>query len=130
MKARAFVHNITALSVATFFTLLAQGRLVDDASSAEITGVLLGGCVSCLFPHGITLEATKCGIFKPYMHDCVLAHHSGARYAAAILTEIEATWSSDRCPTGGETAVYTDLCRSMDSFLVANQSLHKTTCGG
>jgi V8-like Glu-specific endopeptidase len=130
MKAPAFIHNITALSVATFFTLLAQGRLVDDASSTEITSVLLHGCVSCLFPSGITLEATKCGIFKPYMHDCVLAHHSGARYAAGILTEIEATWSSDRCPTGGETAVYTDLCRSMDKLLVANQSLHKTACGG
>jgi hypothetical protein len=130
MKAPAFIHNITALSVATFLTLLAQGRLVDDASSTEITSVLLGGCVSCLFPAGITLEATKCGIFKPYMHDCVLAHHLGARYAAGILTEIEATWSSDRCPTGGETAVYTDLCRSMDKLLVTNQSLHKTACGG
>jgi len=129
MKAPAFVHNITALSVVTFYTLLAQGRLVDDSSSAEIKNILRNGCSSCLFPSGITLEASKCGIFKPFMHDCVLASHMGARYAAAILTEINATWpTDDRCPTGGETGDYRNLCTAVDALMVANQSAPKTKC--
>ena len=131
MKATAFVHNITALSVVTFFTLLAQGRLVDDASSAEIATILRDhGCFSCLFPHGVTLDASKCGIFKPFVHDCVLARHMGARYAAAVLTEIEATWRDRMCPTGGETGDYTSLCQAMDGLLVANQHVPKTVCAG
>jgi V8-like Glu-specific endopeptidase len=129
MKAAAFVHNVTALSVVTFFTLLAQGRLVDDASSIEIATILREhGCFSCLFPKGITLDATKCGIFKPFMHDCVLARHMGAKYAAAVLTEIEATWRDRMCPTGGETGDYTNLCQAMDGLLVANQRVPKTAC--
>jgi hypothetical protein len=135
MKAPAFIHNITGLSVVTFFTLLAQGRLVDDAASAEIMTVLKlsplgGGCKSCLFPSGISLEATKCGIFKPFMHDCILARHSGTRYAAAILTEIDASWHADGfCPTGGETGLYTDLCKAVDNLIQANNRSTKSACG-
>jgi V8-like Glu-specific endopeptidase len=129
MKATAFVHNITALSVVTFYTLLAQGRLVDDASSTEITAVLRDGCPTCLLPPEIVLEATKCGVFKPFLHDCILAHHGGARYAAAILTEINATWPDPtKCPTGEETVDYTNLCRTVDRLLVGNQSSAKTQC--
>jgi hypothetical protein len=43
-------HNATALSAATYFTLLAQRRLVDDTSSAEMTSALGHGCVTSLFP--------------------------------------------------------------------------------
>jgi phosphatidylserine/phosphatidylglycerophosphate/cardiolipin synthase-like enzyme/V8-like Glu-specific endopeptidase len=132
MKAPAFIHNITGLSVATFFTLLAQRRLVDDASSVEIATFLrssVGGCKSCLFPSEIPLDATKCGIFKPFMHDCILARHLGTRYAAAILTEIDATWPANGlCPTGGETVVYTDLCRAMDKLILANNRSPKSAC--
>jgi V8-like Glu-specific endopeptidase len=133
MKAPAFIHNITALSVATFFTLLAQGRLVDDTASAEIKAVLSQGCQTCLFPSEITLEASKCGIFKPYMHDCVLVAHSGRRFAAGILTEIDAAWpgwpGNPKCPTGEETALYTDLCRAMDALILNNNRRPKSVCG-
>ncbi len=127
MKAALF-HNITALSGATFFTLLAQGRLVDDSTSAEIRTVLASACHTCLFPAEINLEATKCGFIKPYMHDAFLAKHSGVRYAAAILTELDATWRGILCPTGGETGLYTDLCRAMDALIVNNNKHPKSTC--
>jgi len=132
MKAPAFGHNITALSVATYFTLLAQGRLVDDASSAEIRTVLRAGCRTCLFPTEIPLAATKCGIFKPYMHDCFLVDRTAARYGAGILTELDAVWPGwpehPLCPTGPETAVYTDLCRAMDQLVVNNNAAPKVKC--
>ena len=130
MKAPAFVHNVTALSVATFFTLLAQGRLVDDFSSPEIATVLrTGGCRSCLFPTEITLDAAKCGILKPHMHDCVLARHLGGRYAAGILTAIDATWHGDeRCPTGGEVADYTSMWNELDKLVIANNGATKPAC--
>ena len=55
-----WVHNVTALSAATYFTLLAQGRLVDPASSTDIKNALRGGCVTRLFP-SLPVVASKCG---------------------------------------------------------------------
>jgi hypothetical protein len=130
MRAPDFGHNITALSAATYFALLAQGRLVDDASSAEIKTVLAGGCHTCLFPPEIPLGATKCGIFKPFMHDCILVKHSGISYAAAILTEIRSGWPNPlKCPTGGEADQYTELCRAVDALIAQNNKSPKPPCG-
>lgn len=130
MRAPDFSHTITALSAATYFTLMAQGRLVDDASSAEIKTVLAGGCHTCLFPSEIPLEATKCGIFKPFMHDCILVRHSGIAYAAAILTEIRSGWPRPtKCPTGDEADLYKELCRAVDALIVQNNKSPKPPCG-
>ncbi len=103
LKAAAFIHNLTPLSAATYFTLLAQGRLVDDSTSAEIKRILQFGCHSCLFPlvigldTSIGLQASKCGIFKPHIHDCVLIERPEVRYAAAILSELDATVAGMAC---------------------------------
>ncbi|BCS31450.1 hypothetical protein TBR22_A06510 [Luteitalea sp. TBR-22] len=93
-------HNATALATATYFTLLAQGRLVNEATSAEIRKVLgmrlcmgngpldgirgLGGAVNPV--------ANKCGLLKPFYHEgChVIRRASGGRtlsYALAMLTK-------------------------------------------
>lgn len=61
------VHNINAVSVAQFYTLAAQRRMIDDATSRAVLGHLqTGGCttlidVTALFASGQV--STKCGIF-------------------------------------------------------------------
>jgi|GEM_PF-6210419 len=69
-------HNINAVSCAQFYTLAAQGRLIDTASSkAMLKHLGPGGCttsaidVSALRNDG-TL-ATKCGIYGGHTHDTV-----------------------------------------------------------
>ncbi len=138
LKAAAFIHNLTPLSAATYFTLLAQGRLVDDSTSAEIRRILQFGCHSCLFPlvigldTSIGLQASKCGIFKPHIHDCVLIERPEVRYAAAILSELDATWPGwpvdPKCPTGKETSRYTELARALDALMVQNNKSPKSSC--
>ena len=129
MKAPAAIHNITALSAVTYFTLLAQGRLVDDFVSAEITNILFKGCPTCLYPWRESMVAKKCGYVKPYMHDCFLLRRLGRTYAAAILTELEATWHGKYCPTDGETGLYTDLCKAVDELIENNNKHPKPACG-
>jgi hypothetical protein len=69
-----FPSNATALSVATFYTLLSQFRLPDPASSLEMMTLLAGGCVTTPFKQIITakkLIAMKCGFlttFKKRLH--------------------------------------------------------------
>ena len=77
--------NLTALAAATYFTLLSQGRLVDDAASTEIKAILRGGCVTGLFPR-LGAVASKCGIWSDYAHDCALIDRGGVRYVVAGLT--------------------------------------------
>ena len=66
--------SATALSAATFFTLLAQGRLVDQASSNEIAKVLkrrnaqrglLDGVKQ--LPGAPAASSSKCGILPPFI---------------------------------------------------------------
>jgi hypothetical protein len=91
-----FPHNATALSVATFFSLLAQGRLVDDGASSKIATTLrvacsffwnsqLSGLSSSLDP-----PPTKCGVVGKLTHDGILIKRTVAgkeiSYAAAALT--------------------------------------------
>ncbi|UFS71441.1 hypothetical protein LPW11_04405 [Geomonas sp. RF6] len=89
-----FPHNATALSVATYFALLRQGRLVDDASSASIVKTLQDAC--SFFWDGqfgglvINPPPTKCGLTSSLTHDGILVKRTvGGKtitYAAAALT--------------------------------------------
>jgi hypothetical protein len=105
-----FPHNATALSVATFFSLLAQGRLVDDGASSKIATTLqdacsffwnsqLGGLSSSLNPpptkcgglsSSLNPPPTKCGHVGKLKHDGILIKRTVAgkeiSYAAAALT--------------------------------------------
>jgi hypothetical protein len=70
-------HNATALATATFFTLLAQGRLVNQATSKEIGNVLaIRVCMTGGLLEGIRRlggvqapSPNKCGILPPLYHE-------------------------------------------------------------
>jgi hypothetical protein len=70
-------HSVTALSAATFFTLLAQGRLVDQALSNELANVLKQQCSFGLLdgvkqlPGAPTASSSKCGILPPLYHEAI-----------------------------------------------------------
>lgn len=67
-----FGHNTTALSVASFYTLLGQCRLISPQSSRDMQWVLAGGCNSG--PFGDLLNknirtrvlSSKCGILPKF----------------------------------------------------------------
>jgi hypothetical protein len=82
--------RINALSVATFLTLLAQERLVTDAASRDMEGLLKGGCgkrIRAALPAGATLRATKCGVTSEITHEAALIQNGTLLYAVAILVE-------------------------------------------
>jgi hypothetical protein len=81
----------TALSVATYLTLLAQRRLVDAAASAEMERLLGRGCGWFSAP-GVAVRASKCGLTASLRHEAVLVEGSGRRYVLVCLTQ-NATWS-------------------------------------
>ncbi|HEX6284486.1 MAG TPA: serine hydrolase, partial [Pyrinomonadaceae bacterium] len=112
-----FSSNITALSVATYFTLLAQGRLVDDASSDDIKKSLRHGCVTGLFPLNSAV-ASKCGIYGEWLHDCALIQHNGLRYVVVGLTKT-------RRP---DYAKYSQLFSDLDNLIVRNNRSPKPGC--
>jgi len=93
-------HSATAAAAATFFTLLAQGRLVNQASSNEIASVLKS--VQCFknglldgvkqLPGAPTASPNKCGLLPPYYHEAIHVnrHPTGGKrleYVAAFLSE-------------------------------------------
>ncbi len=88
-----FPHNVTALSVATFFTLLAQGRLVNDQASKKIAITLQDAC-SFFWDNQLgglsSTPPTKCGIVGNLQHDSILIKRiEGGKeicYAAVALT--------------------------------------------
>jgi hypothetical protein len=110
--------NITALSAATYFTLLAQGRLADDAASAGMRTVLRHGCVTGLFPQGLGAVASKCGIWSDYLHDCVLVVRNAIRYVVVGLTRTDAS----------EYSQYTQLFRELDNLIVRNNQTPRPVC--
>lgn len=110
--------NITALSAATYFTLLAQGRLTDNASSNAIKAWLLGGCVTGLFPDSLGVVASKCGIWSDYLHDCALISRGGIRYVVVGLTRTKP----------GEFSKYTQLFTELDRLIVRNNQTPKPSC--
>jgi len=92
-------HGVTALSVATFFTLLAQGRLIDDYSSQKIKDILIMQPDRCgsRFKVGLAdagrFAATdriysKIGVYGAYSHEGALIDRVsiGKKYAAVVLT--------------------------------------------
>jgi hypothetical protein len=110
--------NVTALSAATYFTLLAQGRLVDDASSNEMQAWLRGGCITKNFPRGLGVIASKCGVWSDYWHDCALIARDGIRYAIVLLSKTKPR----------EFAKYTQLIRELDKLIVRNNQTPRGIC--
>jgi beta-lactamase family protein len=105
-----FTHNATALSAATYFTLLAQGRLVDDSSSADIRNALQRGCVTSLFP-ALPVVASKCGIYGGYIHDCAWIQDAEVRYVIAVLSKLS---------TPKQHQQYTQLIAQLDTLIRQN----------
>ena len=110
--------NITALSAATYFTLLAQGRLVDDASSSEMRAWLRGGCVTWLFPEALGVVASKCGIWSDYLHDCAFVARDSIRYVVVGLTRTRRN----------EDSKYTQLFQELDKLIVQNNQTPRAGC--
>ena len=91
-------HTATALSVATYYTLLAQGRLADPTTSTAIFNRLLRGCplsygsakigpldaLNAL--GGVKTVARKCGLLDKCVHATMLIERDRFRYVAVILT--------------------------------------------
>ena len=114
-----FIHNATALSVATYFTLLAQRRLVDDASSIDIRNALLaGGCVTNHFPP-LPFIASKCGIYDGWIHDCAWIQDSSVSYVVAVLS---------RLATQAHRQLYKQLCSGLDALIRQNNRSPKSPC--
>jgi len=110
---RRLFHGATALSAAAFFTLLAQGRLVDDAACQSMKDMLIQQMKDCesrfetgLTNAGIALDKvfSKIGVLpskdhcsergKPgtcFIHEAALIERvhekKRLRYVAAVLTE-------------------------------------------
>lgn len=109
--------NVTALSVATFFTLLAQQRMVDTAGSSGIESSLRGGCVTGAFPT-TGVVASKCGIWSDYLHDCALIHRANARYVVIGLTRTKKA----------DLGKYAQLFTELDDLIVRNNQSPKPGC--
>jgi hypothetical protein len=87
-------HVISALSLATFYTLLAQVRLTDEVHSRLLEGWLSRGCVISggVRPHleslSLTRGAFKCGAnVGTCAHDTMFVEHPHARFVAIMLNE-------------------------------------------
>jgi V8-like Glu-specific endopeptidase len=113
-----FIHNATALSAATYFTLLAQGRLVDDTASADIRNSLKHGCVTSLFPP-LPVVASKCGIYGGYVHDCAWIQDGDVRYVVAVLSKLS---------TPKQQQQYTQLIAQLDTLIRQNNQSPKAAC--
>jgi hypothetical protein len=74
----------SALAFATYMTLLAQGRLVDNAMSARIEALLVRACgfIKRVVPG---MRANKCGLTSSSFHDAAIIQHGKVRYAVAFM---------------------------------------------
>lgn len=103
---------LTARSVATFFTLLAQRRLADETTSVAIEAFLKRGCA--LFDIMKTalsgVRASKCGATSTLLHDAGLIEHGKVRYVMVYLTK------NLQMPA----ALRTRLIKDLDGLIVAN----------
>lgn len=112
-------HNATALGAATYFTLMAQGRLGDGARSTRIRGDLVNAC-SLVYPAlkgaGCSEIPSKCGMWKGFQHDVVLVDCPGkpVRYVLALLTVDALATAADK------TALLTDLPREVENLVKLN----------
>lgn len=116
-------HNATALSAATYFTLMAQGRLADEAASARIRRDLEPGCslfwagqLSCLRIQG---PPSKCGIYKGFYHDVILVERSvgpGPGCGGKVIRYVVALLSSD----AGKAALFPPFLAEVDALVQQN----------
>jgi hypothetical protein len=133
-------HGATALSVATYFTLLVQKRLIDSASSLGIIANLIRNRTHCqsFFEGGLRaagkfvfdssnpaasdLTVSKIGIYygkntPEYYHEgaAIRRTHNGRtlRYVVAVLTQAQP--AKERI---GHRVLY-DLIRHLDELVVA-----------
>lgn len=110
--------NASALSAATYFSLLAQGRLVDDLSSGEIKDALKHGCVTSLLPP-LPVVASKCGIASGHVHDCAWIEDADVRYVIAVMS---------RLSTNAHASLYTKLCKELDRLIRENNNPSRKLC--
>jgi hypothetical protein len=101
-----------------YFTLLAQGRLVDDSSSVDIRNALKRGCVTSLFP-SLPVVASKCGIYGGYIHDCAWIQDGDVRYVIAVLSKLSTTAQHQK---------YTQLISQLDTLVRRNNQSPKVAC--
>lgn len=92
-------HGATTLQTARFFTMLAQGRLVNPVFSRELLEILGNPGINHKFVKGLSGKPgvriyRKSGTWKDWHADAALIEHNGRRYVAAALMEH---------PNGGET---------------------------
>jgi hypothetical protein len=93
--------NVTALSAAVFFTLMAQGRLVNDKISLEILKELQPACT---FFGGGQLTCSK---FRPPSKcGCSALGCNGGNVHDVILIERDVKASSPRCESTGKVIRY------------------------
>lgn len=92
------VHNINAVSVAQYYTLAAQRRMIDDATSRAVLGHLqTGGCTTLIDVTALSASgevATKCGIFPEgasaqWVHNTVHVKETATlrEFVVVILTK-------------------------------------------
>jgi beta-lactamase class A len=109
-------HGATTLQTARFFTLLAQGRLVDPDSSRELLEILSRPGIQHKFVKGLSSTPgvsiyRKSGTWKNWHADAALIEHAGKRYVAAALMEN---------PEGGRTLER--LIVGLDRIICENSS--------
>jgi beta-lactamase class A len=85
-------HGATTLQTARFFTLLAQGRLVDEQFNREMLEILSKPGIQHKFVKGLASTPgvsiyRKSGTWKQWHADAALIEHNGKRYVAAALME-------------------------------------------
>jgi hypothetical protein len=115
---------VNALSVATYFTLLAQGRLISAGSSRSIKMHLVAQRAFCrsFFEEGLRAVRqftnddyiySKIGIYETFYHEGALIHHcrTGKKYVAAVLTEAGAGFGAD---------ILSSLIAQLDSLVRTN----------
>lgn len=85
-------HGATTLQTARFFTMLAQGRLVNPVVSRELMEILGNPGINHKFVKGLSGKPgvkiyRKSGTWKDWHADAALIEHNGRRYVAAALME-------------------------------------------
>jgi hypothetical protein len=105
--------TLTPLAIATYFTLLAQRRLVSTAASEKIERLLSKGCTNLdLHLPAATIRAKKCGYTSDYWHEAALIEHDGLRYVLVCLTR----------NAGGPPDLYRNLTRDLDALIRRNNA--------
>ena len=92
---------LNALSVATFFTLLAQRRLANPQLSQQMEALLRTGCwtIGSSIPSGASRLAVKCGVVSGINHNAALIINGGHCYVLVLLTRNAAGLDYDRLVT-------------------------------